>query len=230
MRPPDERKPPTGSIGGGFDGYGFNENQQFDNNSVSIIWQEFAGAVARAQEVEPDRWLSKRLFIPRNLLDGVRPEYPPGHPWRIHVALVGVGRVEFRGRFWRPTDGGSAVVLVPVSWGNHPWGFDLVDLVAFRPAEPSRWYFRSDMGDVLGLDAIDRAVITESPLILRVNPLEWLRAGATDAVILDWSSPIQFYLLDVPQILTTPRTAARVRAALDGHGRCPEIRIMETRS
>jgi hypothetical protein len=121
---------------------------------------------------------------------------------------------------------GNALV-VPVAPIYTPIFFDPIDLVAFHPGEPERVYFRRGIGDVLGEDAIHRAVFTELPLIIRDDPLIWLQTGATDTVVLDWSAHIPFYLADVKRLLlATPRTAERVSAAFNGYGKPPDIRVM----
>lgn len=112
-RPPDD--PGAVSLESGLAASQFDNR---DNKPESDLLQEFAPAVTRAQEVEPHQWLTKRLCISENLLHGIRPEYPEGHPWRMTASLVGVARIEAQGQFWQPVDddrGGQPALVVPVA-------------------------------------------------------------------------------------------------------------------
>ena len=60
------------------------------------------------------------------------------------------------------------------------------DFVAARPATPWLWWLRYGRIELLGADGIERAPLTDTPLILHENPTAWIKADQTGAVILDW--------------------------------------------
>ena len=64
----------------------------------------------------------------------------------------------------------------------------LVDLVAWRSSNPMRWRLRTGLGWLLGAQACLYGGWEPGVLTLHASPLDWLRAGCTGGVIVDWSS------------------------------------------
>lgn len=125
---------------------------------------------------------------------------------------------------YQPDDGPLHLVL-PV----HEDG-ELVDLVAFRSKDPTRWLLRTGLGWALGLErGLERLTWQES-VCLSVSPLEWLRHGAEGVCILDWTAPEIKQLRDLPRIeCSDARLAARLKAALTRTPQLPEISLVRRR-
>lgn len=188
------------------------------------LMAEFAAAAARAQEADTHKWLCKALCVSETVLSGINPDYPPGHPWRARAALVGVQRIEVAGDRYQPGEDGKPALIVPVAEHYDPAIFQPVDLIAFFPSRPGAWYVRRGVADVLGADAIRRAVFRDEPLIVRPDPLLWLQTGAADCVVLDWRAAT-FALGSVRRVVcATPELGRRLAKAFQIRG--PEIRVI----
>ena len=74
----------------------------------------------------------------------------------------------------------------------------LADLIAWRPADPSRWWYRwfAD-SPALGDHYLEAAHTEAHPLECHMTPLDWLRGGCRGTV-----------LLDIAEHYTPVRTAA----------------------
>lgn len=89
---------------------------------------------------------------------------------------------ETSGRY-QPSGGPVHVVMPVLDDGA------LVDLVAWRTTRPDRWWLRTGNGWALNPDDLREYFRWgAAPPTLRSTPLDWLRAGAVDSVILDWSA------------------------------------------
>lgn len=108
----------------------------------------------------------------------------------------------------------------------------LVDLCAFRSADPTRWLLRSGLGWALGLDrGLERHtwLLDGEAVALAMSPLEWLRQGATGLCVTDWSAPEVTYLRGVPRLVcSTDKLASHLRAALIKPVNIPEILVRES--
>jgi hypothetical protein len=224
--------PARGPDGAGSDAGCQTASERYEDAKNSLLG-EFAQAVARAHEPATFAYLTEQLWIKPDLLRGVRPEYPEGHPWRVTASLVGTGRIEAIGQSYQPAEGrdGLPALIVPVARTYTPIFFNPVDLVAFEPDKPERLYFREGPGDILGEEAVARAIFCDLPLIVRDGPLHWLQTGAVDAAVLDWTAHLPFIFRDVNRLLvTTEETGDRILTAFRGYGKGPEIRIMRRAS
>jgi hypothetical protein len=104
-----------------------------------------------------------------------------------------VARIAPEGTHWRPDSDGIEALVVAV-WAFAPrdadgrWVTDnqVVDLVAFRPAEPSRWWVRTGFATCLGEWSIP--TLSDDPVHVWRTPLAWLRAGTSGICILDPSA------------------------------------------
>lgn len=102
---------------------------------------------------------------------------------------VGVARVVTRedGTFEPHPDGALHLIIAEgIPEPNLGWR-EIVDLIALRTDDPTQWWLRRDIVDLLGSDEIDRAAFAGLPLVLLPSPLDWLRAGCVGAVIVNWS-------------------------------------------
>ena len=146
----------------------------------------------------------------------------------------GVQRCDMRGKqFFEPTRepyGVDAVIMPVVAEGT------TIDLISWRTLAPDAWLWRNGDGWALGID-----IITSPPLwdgfqeiTLHATPLDWLRAGGTGAVILDWAAVphirrlamFDTILCDHPtvqkrlaSILNAPERKPKIIAAGTRHGR-----------
>lgn len=86
---------------------------------------------------------------------------------------------------YQPGDGAAHIVQPVVEDG------ELIDLVAWHTLRPGRWWLRNGVGWAInpeGLGEFDRW--GDGPPVLHASPLDWLRAGGTGSVILDWSNRV----------------------------------------
>lgn len=101
----------------------------------------------------------------------------------------GVARVHFNpAGGWEPMDdGGVPAILLPAytpdSEGMAPI---LYDLVAFRPSLPKEPSRRRQDAVFLGEGELELAAYWHLPIVVRADPMSWLRANASGVVALDW--------------------------------------------
>jgi hypothetical protein len=124
-------------------------------------------------------------------------------------------------------DHGRRAFIQPVLCG--PQYTDLIDIIAWFPADPARWWMLNYSGEPLGVDQLDRAEIKREPLVLRRTPLDWLRVNGDGVCVLDWkmSTPA---LRAIPVLVCTDAEYGReVRTRLTAPPvHIPEIRVMMT--
>jgi hypothetical protein len=106
-----------------------------------------------------------------------------GIPPTAIIDRLGVARVHTESSLYDPADGGTEMAIVgcfaaPPRMPDGRWRFpnDVVDLIAFRPAEPSRWWSRCDFIAALGEESLP--AFSDDPVHVRRNPLAWLQSGA----------------------------------------------------
>ena len=91
---------------------------------------------------------------------------------------------------------GRLAALVPVRdrWGN------LIDVVAFFPGAPGRWWLRYRGSVILGAEALAEAAWEHQPLELWETPEQWLLHRRRGAVMLDWGVDWRPVFENVPEI------------------------------
>ncbi len=101
-------------------------------------------------------------------------------------------RITTAGRAFDFDHAGSPAVIQPVWRGPAPSIYAgvehpvLADLIAWRPAEPGRWWYRWGCDTpTLGDEYVDDAHQHHHPLVCHSTPLDWLRAGCVGCVLLD---------------------------------------------
>lgn len=96
--------------------------------------------------------------------------------------MLGCCTIETDGDLFTPAEAGRPCVICPVIDGG-----EVIDLCAFRPSEPHRWWLRLGGHWAIGADALDRLGVGQEMSVYR-TPLDWLRAGApeTGLCIFDW--------------------------------------------
>jgi hypothetical protein len=111
-------------------------------------------------------------------------------------------------------DGGERVILLPEDGRGHGgepgqdwvWGksfagyWSLDDIVAFDPKNPSRWWRRIGVADVLGLSELEAARDENRPVRLFRDPLSWLIAGRAGCVLIDRHRDPRHLLHRVPRV------------------------------
>ena len=105
---------------------------------------------------------------------------------------LAVARISTVGRLWMPEPTGTPAFILPIWDGPAPSIYSgaenpvLIDMIAWRPDDPARWWYRQGEVDVvLGIDNLDLAHTEGWPISLHRTPLDWLRAGCCGAVLLD---------------------------------------------
>ncbi len=105
---------------------------------------------------------------------------------------LAVARIDTTGRLWMPESTGTPAFILPVWAGPAPpiyCGVEnpvLIDMIAWRPDDPARWWYRQGEVDLVLGDAHLVDAHTEGwPISLHRTPLDWLRAGCRGTVLLD---------------------------------------------
>jgi len=97
----------------------------------------------------------------------------------------GPARVKFHGNFFEFDSDGDGAFVMGVN--EHPQE-GLVDLLAFQPSDPTRWWLRLGQGVILGLHNARLALFEENPVFVHATPLDWLRNDCQGVTALDLSS------------------------------------------
>lgn len=104
---------------------------------------------------------------------------------------LAVARISTVRRLWMPEPTGTPAFVLPAWAGPAPSIYQhvetpiLADLIAWRPDDPARWWYR--LGDVdvdLGAEHLDLAHTEGWPINLACSPLEWLQGNCRGACLL----------------------------------------------
>lgn len=87
-----------------------------------------------------------------------------------------------RSHIYQPGDGPAHVVMPVMDMG------EMVDLIAWRTTNPTRWFWRTGLGWALGTDWL-LPRWDNGPVRLFATPLEWLANAGEGMCILDWAAP-----------------------------------------
>ncbi len=120
---------------------------------------------------------------------------------------LGVARAEVhKCGFWQPCDDGVPVLVAPVFDGAVS-PERLVDLAAWLPSAPGRFWRRSGWGVLLGWPALAAARRHGEPMRLHPTPQHWIADQWRGACILDWQHGLA-EMEDVPGIVCDSVTFA----------------------
>lgn len=87
---------------------------------------------------------------------------------------MGSGKIRVIGDKFEFDIAGDDAPIMPV----YHWDA-IVDLIAWRPNQPDKWFFLNGRGDMsLGWEALQQALLYKQPLQVPDSPLAWLIAGA----------------------------------------------------
>ena len=142
---------------------------------------------------------------------------------RLH-GHFGVCRAQFHDNTYSPAPDGKPVIVMGVS--EHP-DEGLIDLVAFEPSNPARWFLRLGNAVVLGLHNARLALFEESPVLVHGTPLDWLRADCRGVVVLDWTADILSRLEGYGCLAADRETGELLKKAFHRHINIPQVRVME---
>ncbi len=139
---------------------------------------------------------------------------------------IGVARLEMApDGLFTPSEAGLLAYVQPVAEWDSDYGVsDIVDLVAWRPSEPSRWWWRCGTAFALGDGLLDG----DEPVPVVGTPLAWLAAGGKALCILDWSilSPIWTDMRSAPPLIfSDDRLRHRVRNHLIRSAPMPSLEL-----
>lgn len=138
------------------------------------------------QRLWPEMHSAARAYLPQRLLQfGIMPEHVivVGGLGVAKISPVDDGLFEFGGEL-------SAVIL-PVYWGAIPTeealvpDWELEDILAFTPKEPSQWWLRRGDAVFLGAGALDHLYLG-AELKIHKTPMAWLLSHGEGCVVLDW--------------------------------------------
>ena len=113
-------------------------------------------------------------------------------------------------------------IFEPAEVGPEAWVFptefyEVVDLVAWLPSNPRRWWLRRGATDFMNFEGVARVAFFAEPLVVYESALAWLRARGRGTVILNDKALLSFWFAGVPEI----------RAASVGLGRQIQNRLRE---
>ena len=125
------------------------------------------------------------------------------HPARLKAGNVGVAEIETTAEgIYQPAPGGRKAFIQPV-YGEvpppkvpiiDPADPEPIDLVAWFPGEPARWWLRRGTAVLLGEIEVVCAEVYDEPIQVRRTPLDWLKAGGDGIVILADPATASLYL------------------------------------
>ena len=144
----------------------------------------------------------------------------------MHPGPVGVADIEIHDPgIFDIADFGMRAFLHPIYSGG--FGSEIIDVIAWMPSNPYRWWTLEYTGWALGDDQLFAAEFWNEPILLHPTPLAWLAADGIGVVVNDWimSSPA---LRSIPCIVTEDAEFGReVQRRLTMPMRsCPEIRVL----
>lgn len=146
-----------------------------------------------------------------------------GAPPRLH-GHFGVCLAQFHGDLYEPDPDGTPVIVLGVSESpDEP----IIDIVAFKPSEPNRWWLRLGQAVILGRHNARLALFKEEPLFIHATPLDWLRADCMGVVVLDWNADLTLYLDGYGVLAADHRTASKIEKSFRRSVRVPLVRVME---
>lgn len=112
-------------------------------------------------------------------------------------------------KWWPVREGGVDAILLPVYDRQL---VNVIDIVAFQPSKPGKWWLRSGVGEMLGWDIEEKRTYRE-PLCVHATPLEWVLSDMEGCCPLTEEADCMF--LDIPEIEASPAVYERIRKTLE---------------
>lgn len=171
-------------------------------SDLEILW-----AKAWPQPIGPwdDLWKLRQAGVPqRSLLD-------------IGALDIGIQNGRWAERFR-----GDRAMIVPVCDDAG----DLLDLIAFRLETPRSFWTYDGAAAMLGQWNLEHAQYYEEPLLIHECPLDWLRAGCSGVVILEWKDFWPFTLAGIPALrCSSDDFGRRIKARMERPFTIPAIEV-----
>jgi len=82
------------------------------------------------------------------------------------------------------SDAGQLAFVHPIYSGG--FGSEVIDVAAWLPSDPSRWWTHNYSGWAIGDDQLFAAELQFDPILLHPCPLNWLAANGVGVVVMDW--------------------------------------------
>lgn len=142
--------------------------------------------------------------------------------WSPLTGSIQRGNIEVHETLFDFGPNGSPAFIHPIFDGDG----DVIDLIAWRPSAPSRWWLRTGIATMLGEVAVHACYVHESPLRLHRTPLNWLRRSGWGAVPLDWQCA-RFDLMEIADFIAEDlQHGIEIEDQLRGPARpLPRIRV-----
>ena len=103
---------------------------------------------------------------------------------------------------------------------------EIVDLVAFKPSAPTKWWLRLGQAVVLGRDNARLALIEEKSVVVHPTPLSWLQVDCQGCVVLDWKRDILSCLDGYGVLAADVATRKRLERAFRRDCHIPAVRVV----
>lgn len=141
---------------------------------------------------------------------------------------IGYSPIRTSGDLYEPADHGQGAVLVGVRDDDDG---ELIDIVAFDPERPAKFWRRTGAAVFLGWRAVEIADHYLEPLTLHPTPLHWLRHGCEGAVFLDLGRRLSFWTAGISEIRTlSPDFGRAIERRLADESRTAVPRVMVPRA
>jgi len=134
----------------------------------------------------PEMHAADRNYLPERLAKfGIMPEHA------IAAGGLGVAKISPASDGFFEFGGEMSAVILPVYWSAIPTeealvpDWQLQDILAFSPKEPSQWWLRRGDAVFLGAGALDHLYLGAELKIHR-TPLAWLLDHGEGCVVSDW--------------------------------------------
>ena len=101
----------------------------------------------------------------------------------------------------------------------------IVDIVAFKMSDPTRFWLRLGQGVILGLHSSRLATLKQEPILVHPHPLAWLRDDCQGCSILNWNADLISRLDGFGVLVQDVATGKRLERAFHQHINIPTIKI-----
>ena len=142
---------------------------------------------------------------------GVSPDIVHGGPTAGDLCgPIAVGRIAVAGGTFTFAEDAQQAFVHPV-WESD--GISITDLIAWFPADPSRWFLRLGTGIWLGSNCVTVSHVLETPLPIRKTPLAWLAHRGHGATPLN-KSAARYDVLDIELVVADVEHGNKLEAWL----------------